>query len=403
MQAHQLTGLPISDSLLGTRIVLLLWQETFLKSRENLLRNAVFSSRLLKYALLWASGTPFGPVPAGSGGTLCYDFLGSPMILKAEPESVPATPRNALPPPAQEPPFPPVRRGLWPVLLAVVRYLGQTEVHTYAFSVAANAILSLFPFIVMMFTVARQVFHSATMVREIGGMLHDLLPSSAINQDFVVRNMSLLVHPAGSVQIASVVMLLISSTGVFLPLEVALNRVWGVKKNRSYLMNQLVSLGLAFLVGFLAMIAVGAATAQTSILTFLFFGHTDNVVFSFIHHLFLQIAVAFLSVGMFFLVYWILPHRKLPVRAVLPTAILMGLLWDIGRVLFVLLLPKMDLHAVYGPFEVSVGIMLWAFLTGLLLLTGAQYSATRHGLWLARLADLEEARSQESEPAGAEA
>jgi membrane protein len=305
------------------------------------------------------------------------------MTVKAESEPAPAPSGGASPFNTPEPPARPTRRGFWPVLVSLVRYLSQTEVHTYAFSVAANAILSLFPFIVMMFTVARQVFHSATMVREIGGMLHDLLPSSATNQDFVVRNMSLLVHPAGSVQIASVVMLLISSTGVFLPLEVALNRVWGVRKNRSYGMNQLVSLGLAFLVGILAMLAVGAATAQTSILIFLFFGHTDNVVFSFLHHLFLQIAVAFLSVGMFFVVYWILPNRKLPFRAVLPTAIVMGLLWDFGRLLFVLLLPKMDLHAVYGPFEVSVGIMLWAFLTGLLLLTGAQYSATRQALRLA--------------------
>ncbi|HEX4038715.1 MAG TPA: YihY/virulence factor BrkB family protein [Acidobacteriaceae bacterium] len=312
------------------------------------------------------------------------------MTVKAEREPAPAPSGAALPPKAPEPPAWPAGRGFRPVLLALVRYLGQTEVHTYAFSVAANAILSLFPFIVMMFTVALQVFHSTTMVKEIGGMLHDLLPSSASNQDFVVRNMSLLVHPAGSVQVASVVMLLISSTGVFLPLEVALNRVWGIKKNRSYVMNQLVSLGLAFLVGMLAMLAVGAATAQTSILAFLFFGHTDNVVFSFIHHLFLQIAVAFLSVGMFFVVYWILPNRKLPFRAVLPTAIVIGLLWDVGRLLFVLLLPKMDLHAVYGPFEVSVGIMLWAFLTGLLLLTGAQYSATRQALriaWQAEAAD----------------
>jgi YihY family inner membrane protein len=313
------------------------------------------------------------------------------MVVKVEREAVAPPSADVLLPEAPAPPRRPQRPGFAPMLVALVRYLGQTEVHTYAFSVAANAILSLFPFIVMMFTVARQVFHSATMVKEIGGMLHDLLPSSATNQDFVVRNMALLVHPAGSVQIASVVMLLISSTGVFLPLEVALNRVWGVEKNRSYMMNQAVSLGLAFLVGFLAMVAVAAATAQTTILTLVFFGHVDNVAFSFIHHLFLQIAVAFLSVGMFFVVYWILPNRKLPVRAVLPTAVVTGLLWDVGRVLFVLLLPRMDLHAVYGPFEVSVGIMLWAFLTGLLLLTGAQYSATRQALRLAREADLEEA------------
>ena len=241
--------------------------------------------------------------------------------------------------PAAQAPQPPARprgRGWWPVLVALGRYLAQTEVHTYAFSVAANTILSIFPFIVMMFTIAEQVFHSPAMVREIGGLLRDVLPS---NQDFVVRNMSLLVHPRGSVQVASVIMLLISSTGVFFPLEVALNQVWGVKKNRSYLMNQLVSLGLATLIGFLALLAIGAATAQSGILTFLFFGHTQNVVYRFIHEIFLQIAVAFLSVGMFFVVYWILPNRRLPIRAVLPTAVIIGLTWDVGRLIYILVLP----------------------------------------------------------------
>lgn len=310
-----------------------------------------------------------------------------------ETRAAPAVEGNAgLPPPAPKPPSRPRGRGGWPVALALVRYLSQTEVHTYAFSVAANTILSIFPFIVMMFTVAQQVFHSPNMVKEVGGMLHDLLPS---NQDFVVRNMSLLVHPRGSVQFVSVIMLLISSTGVFLPLEVALNQVWGVAKNRSYVMNQLVSLGLACLIGVLAMLAVGAATAQTSILTFVFFGHIQNTAYGFIHEIFLQIAVACLSVSMFFLVYWILPNRRLPIRAVLPTAVITGLLWDLGRVLYILVLPHMDLHSVYGPFEVSVSLMIWAFLTGLLLLAGAQYSATRHALRLAYKADLEAAKKAE--------
>jgi membrane protein len=296
-------------------------------------------------------------------------------------------------PPPPNPPERPVRGGVWPDFVALGRYLGQTEVHTYAFSVAANAILSIFPFMVMMFTVARDIFHSTAMVDSISGMLHDLLPS---NQDFVVRNMALLVHPRSTAQVASVVMLLISSTGVFLPLEVALNQVWGVEKNRSYVRNQMVSLGLALAVGLMAMLAVAIDTAQTRILNFVFFGHIDNVVFGFINHLFLQIAVAFLSVGMFFVVYWILPYRRLPIRAVLPTAIVIGLAWDFGRLLYILVLPHMDLHSVYGPFEVSVSLMIWAFLTGLLLLSGAQYSATRHAVRVAQLADAAKARKSAS-------
>ena len=39
-------------------------------------------------------------------------------------------------------------------------YLLDSEVHTFAFSVAANAILSFIPFIVLLYTLADTVFHS---------------------------------------------------------------------------------------------------------------------------------------------------------------------------------------------------------------------------------------------------
>jgi uncharacterized BrkB/YihY/UPF0761 family membrane protein len=38
-------------------------------------------------------------------------------------------------------------------------------------------------------------------------------------------------------------------------------------------------------------------------------------------------------------------------------------------------LPRLNFQEVYGPFALSVSLMFWAFLTGLLLLTGAYLSA----------------------------
>jgi membrane protein len=278
--------------------------------------------------------------------------------------------------------------SLFDELVSLVRYMAQTEVHTYAFSVAANAILSLFPFIVMMFTIARLVFHSPAMASAIGDMIRYFLPAG---QQFVTKNMEIVANARSGVQVASVVMLLVSSTGVFLPLEVALNRVWGVTKNRSYVMNQFISLGLAAGIGMLAMLSVAITAAQRSVLQVLFFGHIDNVVFAFISHWLLQISAAIVSILLFFLIYWILPNRKLPVRAVLPTAIVIGLAWEVAKMLYIAALPWMDLHSVYGPFSISVSLMLWAFVTGLLLLAGAHFSASRHALRLAHLADLERA------------
>jgi membrane protein len=219
-------------------------------------------------------------------------------------------------------------------------------------------------------------------------MMKNLLP---VGQEFVMRNMQLLTHPHKGTQFFSVVMLLITSTGVFLPLEVALNRVWGVRQNRSYLHNQAVSLGLAFAVGVLAMASVASTASQQTILTWVFLDHTDNWVFQFISYGFLRLCAGLASILLFFLIYWVLPYRKIPARAVLPTAIVIGLLWQMAKVLYIRALPWLDFQSVYGPFYISVGLMMWAFLSGLLLLAGAHFSATRHTLKLARQVETEEA------------
>jgi membrane protein len=279
-------------------------------------------------------------------------------------------------------------------VISLAKYLAQTEVHTYAFSVAANAILSLFPFIVMMYTVARKVFHSQSMENVVGSMVRYFLPTG---QDFVVKNMSLVANAHSGVRIAAVIMLLVSSNGIFLPLEVALNRVWGVAKNRSYLMNQVVSTGLALIVCALALGSVAVTAFQRGLLIWISFGHVDNAVFHFITEWLLQVSAGFLSVTLFFFVYWILPNRRLPWRAVLPSALVTGLLWELAKVLYMGALPWLDFRGVYGPFATSVGLMLWAFLTGLLMLAGAHYSATSYTLKLVHQADVERDRTAEFE------
>jgi len=259
-------------------------------------------------------------------------------------------------------------------LVALLRYLTRTAVHTYAFSVAANAILSLFPFIVLMLTIAHRFMHSSQMVDIISSMLRALLPTG---QEFVVRNMVYLVYSQKRVAFFSVFMLLVSSTGVFLPLEVALNQVWGVKVNRSYWKNQLISLSLAFMVGILALLSVAISASHETLLKVLFMGHTGSPAFHFLERTILKILGVVASISIFFLVYWILPNRRVRVFSVLPAAIITGLLWEAAKVAYIAALPWLDLRSVYGPFSISVGLMLWAFLSGLILLAGAHFSANR--------------------------
>jgi YihY family inner membrane protein len=126
------------------------------------------------------------------------------------------------------------------------------------------------------------------------------------------------------------------------------------------------------------------------VLTWIFFGHTHNVVFNFIAGGVLRVCAATASILLFFLIYWILPNRKIPASAVLPTAVVVGLAWELAKYLYVLALPRLDFESVYGPFRVTVGLMMWAFLSGLLLLAGAHFSANRYALTVAREAQRED-------------
>ncbi len=252
-----------------------------------------------------------------------------------------------------------------------LRYLMTTEVHTFAFSVAANAILSFFPFVVLLLTLTRRVFRSQMMFDVVIQLLRDYLPTA---QDFIVRNLKALAGAhRGGVQIFSIVMLLITSTGVFLPLEVALNKVWGFKKNRSYLGNQLISLGLATLSGVLALISI-ALTAGNQMMFERIYGSTNFLFRAWAFGIMKTFAIA-ASIAIFFFIFWLLPHGKVRARTVAPAAILTGLLWEICKYAYVLALPWLNFQDVYGPFSISVTLMFWAFLSGLLLLGGAHLSA----------------------------
>lgn len=275
---------------------------------------------------------------------------------------------------AAPPAFPRPRHRSPGLVISTVKYLMQTDVHTFAFSVAANAILSFFPFVVLMVTLIRRVFHSDVMLTVIRDLLHDYLPAG---QGFVIRNVEAMVNARQRVQLFSLIMLLVTSSGVFLPLEVALNRIWHFDRNRSYLGNQVVSFGLALACGVLAMLSIAATAGIIAPFEWLLHGHLVTLS-RWAGFLVMKVFAIAASIAIFFLIYWILPNGKVPPRGVLPVAIIMGLLSEALKQAYILALPWLNFQEVYGPFSISVTMMFWAFLSGLLLLAGAHLSAQEH-------------------------
>jgi YihY family inner membrane protein len=268
---------------------------------------------------------------------------------------------------------------------ALINYLLDSEVHTFAFSVAANAILSFIPLVVLLYTLAMRVFHSEAMVGVVNDMVNYFLPSVTKQPNWVASNIESAAALSSShgVQAFSLVMILISCTGIFLPLEVALNQAWGVTKSRNYLLNQAVAFGLAIIMVLLGIIAISLSAAQRQILDFLFFHHTEtgflSWVFNGVSYLWLAICSGAACIMFFFCIYWLLPNCKVPWRPVLRASVVTGLIWLAARYLFVALLPHLDLKSLYGPFYISVGLLFWAYVSGLILFAGAQYSVKRLG------------------------
>jgi membrane protein len=260
---------------------------------------------------------------------------------------------------------------------ALIAYILDSEVHTFAFSVAANSILSFIPFIVLLYTLSATVFHSTAMVNVVSEMVNYFLPTTA-RAGFLTYNLEKVI-PTHGVQVLSLAMILISCTGIFLPLEVALNQAWGVSKSRNYLFNQLVAFGLALLMLALGLASILVNSGAQGLLTFIFFHHVDNIFYKGVSYMWLSLSTGVASILFFFSIYWILPNCKVPWRPVLRTSIVTGIVWLLAKIVFVQVLPHLDLGALYGPFYVSVGLIFWGYVSGLILFAGAQFSVTRLG------------------------
>jgi len=270
---------------------------------------------------------------------------------------------------------PPEPRGLGRHFAPTARYWMRTEVHVHALAVAASVLLSFFPFLIVMISLCRYGLHWQAAVNAIFLALNDYFPGEV--GGFIKRNLDAVVRSRGPMQITSIVLLLITANGIFEPMEVALNGVWGVRENRSYLKNQLLSLGLIFLCGGLVLLSfILTALNQQYLGSFLGFGGALPV---WVNLALFKIAAVPVSMLALFFVYWLLPNRPVPPLRVAPVAILVGLAIELLKYLNLLTWPllKEKLQNEYGPFYISVTIVLFSFLSAMIVLAGAELAARK--------------------------
>src|SRR5215470_17040108 len=96
-------------------------------------------------------------------------------------------------------------------LAQTVRFWMRTEVHVYSFSVAANVLLSFFPFLIVSLSLTRQFFDQRTAVAAIDAALREFFPDAL--GEFLRRNLP---QPR-PVEFASMVLLFFTANGIFEP------------------------------------------------------------------------------------------------------------------------------------------------------------------------------------------
>jgi membrane protein len=259
---------------------------------------------------------------------------------------------------------------------------------TVSASIAYYSILSLFPLMLLFVAMSGVYIGRHELSGQLAVVLERYLP---MRPDFIMRNLAAISRSYGRVSVISFLLLLWSSSGMFLPLERAMNRAWNVPKRRSWWRCRLVALEMALVLGVLIFISSGLVAGNLFVHDWVraafLVSFTAPVELFF--RLMASLATFALTLAMFTILFQRLPNRPLRLRHIFPSALLTALFWEAARSLFTLLLPVFNYRHVYGSIGVVVALMTWAYVSSAVTLFGAQVSNALYG-------------SLKEEPAGAD-
>ena len=289
-------------------------------------------------------------------------------LIDPEVPEAPETPEAAEPMPKRPSAFTRARRSA----ASVVRYWLGLDSHVYAMAISVNVLFGFFPFMLLILSISHYWLGWSGAERAIYVGLRSFLPADPGLVEFVERNLRAAVETRGArVQLVSIVLLLFASNGVFMPLEVALNRLWGFTAHRPYWKNQLMAFGLTFVMGSVALIsAVFAGSWWVPVERSGLFPTPNAAILALLK--LAEIHAVFL---VFLLIYWLLPNGPVPLGRAAVTAAVLAVLYEAGQSAYSAVWPWLDLRGEYGPFFISVTLVLWGFLVAMVALAAGKLYA----------------------------
>ncbi|HST05134.1 MAG TPA: YihY/virulence factor BrkB family protein [Chloroflexia bacterium] len=282
------------------------------------------------------------------------------------------------------------RKEFITVLKATWREFGRDDVGNMAAALTYYSFFSLFPLLLLSITVVsfwlgRDQAYSLifdNIVRVLPGS-GELL-SEAVDAALSTR------QNAGILALVGLLTLVWSASGAFDALDKAINRAWKTEKMPGFFISKLFSFGMMIVMAgiVLASLFTTAILTTSRTLASNVFGQVpgENVFWQVVNFA-VTLAIVFL---VFVLMYRLLPRYDVGFRDVWLGALMAASAWAIVKEGFAYYLGSSfaNYNAVYGTLGAVVALLTWIYLSSLIILIGAEFSAETARVRRLRLATM---------------
>jgi len=256
----------------------------------------------------------------------------------------------------------------------------ETFLHTFykdncslmAAAISFYAILSIIPLFLVFLSAAGFILHSSE--KALGAVIMLLMKTFPTSTTAVFKLLSDLIQKKAVFGIIGLAGLIWAASRIFSAVENAMNIVWKVKKGRAYWHSKFLSL-LLVPIAVLIMLSSIAFTAFYTVAR-----HLTNPLIrlklseaTFVSRVFAILFPLILGFILFFLIYKIIPNRKVYTKAALIGAICSSLMWEAAKFLFDIYIKNYaHFERIYGSLGTPVVMLIWIYYSAFIILIGAE-------------------------------
>jgi membrane protein len=250
----------------------------------------------------------------------------------------------------------------------------NSEDLTFASSIAYYALLSLFPFFLLLFSILGSVTADPA---DRGAILEFILRYFPRQFEFVTTQMDSLQQSRVKLGVAGSFLMIWAAMGVFGAITSAVNHAWGVEKQPSFFKHKLISFvmlvaaSLLLLLGLLMVSAINVVEARWFAVV-----AVRAPQLAVLHHFAVRWGTTAVFIAVVGLIFYFVPNAKVRFRDVWVGAFLTGLAWRGALAVFSWYVKDLTHYTnVHGSIAAVVVFLVWVYISAVILLYGVEVTA----------------------------